>query len=137
MRWFSMGLMIFVALPTACHRSNELRGTCAPIADASRAQVRSWGKDARVIEYVISDPQQIHKLLDFANARREVSQPTLSTMPVPNVSAAFFDKNVFVGSIGSGSNFFFVSCANWKGTRAATLAELTEFQRLIAEAKQK
>lgn len=131
MRRFINGVLICVVLSTACHRSPaETYGTCPPIARASRTQVTGLSAS----EYVINDANQIHKLLAFANARREVSQPSMSTMPAPNIDAVFFDENRFAGSIGAGSNFFFVSCANWKGIRAATPEELAEFQKLLIEA---
>jgi hypothetical protein len=123
-------VLMCTGLATACHRSPaEKYGTCAPIARASSAQVTGLG----ATEYVINDPEQIRKLLAFANARSEVSQPTLSTMPAHNVSVTFFVANGFASSIGAGSNFFFVSCTNWKGTRAATPEELTGFHELLTE----
>jgi len=47
------------------------------------------------------------------------------------MNTALYEGNNFVGSIGTGSNFVFVSCLNWKGTRDASSAELAEFQDLI------
>jgi len=88
-------------------------------------------KDFRDIEYSISNPERIKRLVNSANARREVSRSTLATMPAPTMNTALYEGNNFVGSIGTGSNFVFVSCLNWKGTRDASSAELAEFQDLI------
>jgi hypothetical protein len=52
-------------------------------------------------------------------------------MPAPSVTAVFYNKADFVGAIGSGTNFFFVSCPSWKGIRNATDAEIADFKRLI------
>jgi hypothetical protein len=52
-------------------------------------------------------------------------------MPAPQVTAGFYNGTDFVGVIGAGSNFFFVSCPNWKGVRKATAAEIGDFERLI------
>jgi hypothetical protein len=124
--------LVCIAFATACRRpATERYGTCDPVVRASRAQVILPG----TAEYVITDADQIAKLLTFANARREVSQPTLSTMPAPNVSVTFFDEDAFVGSIGSGSNFLFISCANWKGTRTARPEELVQFLNLLSGSK--
>jgi hypothetical protein len=125
-----------LVLTTACQRSGQQYGVCPPIADATRAQVRVFtSKDLRNIEYSISSPEGIKRLLNFANARREVSKSNLATMPVPTMNAALYEGNNFVGSIGTGSNFVFVGCMNWEGTRAASAAELGEFQDLISAPK--
>jgi hypothetical protein len=98
-----------------------------PIAHATRGQVRVFtNKDFRNIEYSISNPERIKRLANFAKARREVSKSTLATMPAPTMNAALYEGNNFVGSIGTGSNFVFVSCPNWEGTRSASPAELAE-----------
>jgi hypothetical protein len=86
-------------------------------------------------EYAIADAERIHRLVVFANARRDASQPALSTMPASPLTANFYDGSDLVGTFGSGSNFFYVSCSNWKDTRMATPAELAEFQQLVAPAK--
>jgi hypothetical protein len=54
-------------------------------------------------------------------------------MPAPLITAAFYDKADFLGSIGAGPNFFFVSCPNWKGIRNATDGEVRDFKRLIGD----
>jgi hypothetical protein len=82
---------------------------------------------------VITDPERIHQLLVFANARRESFQPSLYTMPAPQQTAVFYNKSDFAGAIGAGPNFFFVSCSAWKGLRTADDAEIGEFKRLIVQ----
>jgi len=114
-----------------CH-STERSGTCAPIGGATRVVVQgSWQGTIPGPQYVITDPKRIHRLIAFANLRREGSRPSLSTMPAPQVNAAFYDEANFLGAIGAGSNFFFVSCPNWKGVRIATDVELADFKGLI------
>jgi hypothetical protein len=56
-------------------------------------------------------------------------------MPASSMTADFYDGSELVGTFGSGSNFFYVSCTKWKGTRMATAAELAEFQHLLEPAK--
>jgi hypothetical protein len=109
-----------------CHLT-ERTETCAPIDRATRVEVISKGTTP---DRVITDQARISQLVAFANARRDVSQP-LYTMPAPQVSAIFYEGSDFVASIGTGQDFFFVSCANWKGIRNATSAEIAEFKRLI------
>ena len=103
----------------------EQSGKCAPIGVATRVLVSSQGT-------VITDPERIRELIAFANARRKCSQPMTYTMPAPQVTAVFYDKADFLGAIGAGSNFFFVSCQNWRGIRNATDAELKDFKRLVS-----
>lgn len=125
----------------ACN-STETSGTCVPISGATRAVVQSEGIPRS--GYTIADPVHVRDLIAFANARREVSRPSLSTMPAPEITAVFYNGTDFVGAIGAGSNFFFVSCSfffvscsNWKGVRGATAAEIAEFKRLIGSADEK
>jgi hypothetical protein len=110
---------------SACHQS-ELSGTCAPISSATRVEVRAGHFD-----YVISDPVRVRDLVAFANGRREASQSVLYTPPAPQTTAAFYEGNHFLGAFGVGSDFFFVSCEKWKGTRSATLDEITSFQMML------
>ena len=58
-------------------------------------------------------------------------------MPAPQITATFYNGTDFVGAIGAGSNFFFVSCPSWKGVREATAAEIGDFERLIGSADEK
>jgi hypothetical protein len=116
-----------MAVLAGCHLS-ERRETCASIDGATGVEVVSQGPTP---DRVITDQERIRQLIAFANARREVSRPSLSTMPAPQESAIFYEGSDFVASIGAGQDFFFVSCANWKGIRKATYAEIAEFRRLI------
>jgi len=127
--------LAFASVLGGCH-SAERSGTCVPIGGVTRVvvQVSSQGT-IPTSDYVITDPERIHQLIAFANARREGSQPSLYTMPAPQLTAAFYDKADFLGAIGAGSNFFFVSCLNWKGSRNATDTEIGDFKRLIGSPK--
>ena len=80
---------------------------------------------------MLTDPGRIRQLVAFANARLEVSQPAVSTMPAPSITATFYKDAHFVGAIGEGPNFFFVSCSHWKGIRNATVAEIVAFETII------
>ncbi|HEY5056960.1 MAG TPA: hypothetical protein VII58_12425 [Acidobacteriaceae bacterium] len=83
-------------------------------------------------DHVFIDPAKIRPLIAFANARRESSQP-VDTLPAPQISADFYNNSEFVCSVGAGSNFFFIACPNWRGTRSASSTELSEFKHLIGE----
>jgi hypothetical protein len=101
--------------------------TCAPIVGSTRVVVTNELAGAQSSEHVITDSQRIPQLMEFADIRRKVSRP-LYTMPAPQENAMFYDKDDFVASIGAGTDFLFVSCANWKGVRSASDAELREFK---------
>ena len=127
--------LAYLAVLGGCH-STERSGTCVPLSGATRVLVKvSPQGTIPTSDYVITDTERIHQLIAFANARREGSQPSLYTMPAAKVTAAFYDKGNFLGAIGAGPNFFFVSCPNWKGNRSATDAEVGEFKRLIGPSK--
>ena len=114
-----------------CH-SGDHSGACAPIGKVTRVEVRiSPHGTASPSDYSIDNTERIHHLIEFANARREVFQPSLYTMPAPEVTAGFYDQRNFVGAIGAGSNFLFVSCASWKGIRNSTDTEVGEFKKLV------
>ena len=53
-------------------------------------------------------------------------------MPAPPLTAAFYDQADFVGAMGAGPNFFFISCSQWKGVRGATEQEIGDFKSLVA-----
>jgi hypothetical protein len=63
----------------------------------------------RTSDRVITDPDQLRRLVAFANARRQCSTPTTYTMPAPQTNAIFYGYSNFIGSIGAGPNFFIVS----------------------------
>ena len=127
--------LVYAAASSGCH-SAERSGTCAPISGATRVLIRvSAQGPIPTSDYVITDSERIHQLIAFANARRDGSQPSLYTMPAAKATAAFYDEADFLGAIGAGPNFFFVSCPNWKGTRSATDAEVGEFKRLVGSSK--
>jgi hypothetical protein len=109
----------------------ERRGICAPIGLATRVVVYSQNKTAP--DRVITDPERIRQLTTFANARRKCWQPTTYTMPAPQITAAFYNKDAFLSEIGAGSNFFSVACPLWHGIRNATDPELKDFKWLIAD----
>jgi hypothetical protein len=109
----------------------ERSGTCIPIGYATRVVISS--QHQTVPDRVIIDPERIRHLTAFANARRKCSQPTTYTMPAPQTTATFYDKERFVAAIGSGPNFFFIACPNWRGIRKAADPELKDFKRLIGD----
>jgi hypothetical protein len=119
-----------------CHRPADQWGTCSPIEKATRVEVHAWSlKEDQRTTYVIKDAQRIQRLIAFANARRDAFRLALYTMPAPPLTVGFYDGASFVGAFDPGTNYFFVSCANWKGIRNASSAELAEFQQLIAPTK--
>ena len=110
---------------------SEQSKTCAPIGVATRVVVHLSSQGINTSsDRLLTDPEQISQLTAFANARRKCSQPSTYTMPAPQVDAVFYDKAEYLGSIGSGPNFFFVGCQNWRGIRSAKDSELKDFERL-------
>jgi len=120
--------MATLLLPGGCKGSQ----TCGSISGATRVVVHD--SSARGNDRVLTDGEQIRLLTSFANARRACEKP-LTTMPATRLSVTFYDKDEYLGSIGSGlTNSFLVGCQGLNGTRNATDAELSEFQRLIVGA---
>lgn len=114
----------------ACH-SPDHSAICGPIRGATRVTVHSFSHGNPTQDYDISDAGRVRDLMAFANLHREVSRPSLYTMPASETTAAFYHENEFIGAFGVGSNFFFVSCANWNGVHNATDAEIGTFTRLV------
>jgi hypothetical protein len=122
---FALGV---AALLSGCHSARR-SGTCGPIDAAIRVVVHSSLQGASTQDRIITDPEQVRQLVAFANARRDCSQP-FDTMPAPRLTATFYGTSSFLGSIGAGPNFFFVSCPNGKGIRTASVSEVGDFSRL-------
>ena len=127
-RWIVLALACYMMGTVSCH-SAERSSTCAPISSATRVQIQSSPGNSN---YVITDPVRVRDLIAFANARRDVSQAHLYTEPAPQTTAIFYDGNNFIAAFGVGSNFFFVSCSNLKGTRQASAVEISRFETLVA-----
>jgi hypothetical protein len=132
-RKFKLFILACVMVMGGCH-STERSGACAPVSTVTRVIVRIASHEGVPnSEYVITDPERVRQLIAFANERRRVSQPSLYTMPAPVLTAAFYDQADFLGAIGAGPNFFFVSCSEWRGVRGdATEDEIGDFKRRIA-----
>ena len=125
-----MGVAFSVAL-IGCHPGERL-GTCAPVQGATRVVIHvAQDGNAQRTDRIVTDPEQIRQLIVFANARRDVFQPQLYTMPAPRITATFYENAECVGSVGEGPNFFFVSCPHWNGIRKASESEVIQFRRLV------
>ena len=123
-----------VILLCGCHSSGR-SGSCALIERADLVVVHHHSQEyATATDRVITNPEQIRRLIAFANNRRRVSQPSTYTMADPLVTATFYEEGDFVGAIGLGSNFFFRSCMKWRGIRSATDSEIRDFKQLLEQA---
>ena len=103
----------------------EGSATCPPIGIATRVIISTTGTIAAP-DRAVTDPERIRQLTAFANARRKCSWSGLDVPASPRTEAVFYDKDDFLGAIGSGSNFFSVRCSSWSGTRHATDVELRD-----------
>jgi hypothetical protein len=129
-------IFVFVSVITALLCGCERTVNCPQIGTITRVVVHDYSKGAGTAsDRTITDPEQIRNLVTFTNARRRVAQPTTYTMPMPRITATFYNNADYVGAIGAGPNFFFVSCIDGKGIRAATDTEIKEFKRLFADAE--
>jgi hypothetical protein len=116
-----------------CHTGERL-GTCAPVQGATRVVIDvAQDGNAQRTDRIVTDPKQIRQLIVFANARRDVFQPELYTMPAPRITATFYENAEFGGSIGAGLNSLFVSCPHWRGIRKASESEVSQFKRLVGD----
>jgi hypothetical protein len=115
-------------------RSLERSQTCSAIEGVTRVTISRATPAGPVSDLVITDPERIRQLVAFANAYRDCKRPW-DTMPAPRLTASFYEKENFKGAIGVGTNFFYVSCPNWKGIRTATAAEIEDFNKLIEAAR--
>jgi hypothetical protein len=128
-RWVYLFALGVAAVLIGCHSAQRSQ-TCAPIGVTTRVIVHGSLHGTPASDRIITDPKRIGQLVAFANARRDCSQPW-DTMPAPRVSATFYDNADFLGSIGAGPNFFFVSCSNWRAIRSASDSEIGDFKQLI------
>lgn len=130
MRKLFISALAITALLCGCRDSR----TCAPIGAVTRVVVHDFTeRTAKPADRVITNPAQIRELIDFANAHRKVSRPSLYNLPAPQITAAFYNQNNFVGELGAGPAFLFVSCPDWKGIRAASDKEIGDFEQLVRE----
>ena len=115
-------------------RSIERSQTCPPIEGVTRITLSGSTPTGPIPDRVITAPERIRQIVAFANARRDCKQP-LDTMPAPRLTASFYEKEKLRGSFGVGSNFFFVSCSNWRGIRRVTATEIEDFNKLTEAAR--
>ena len=82
--------------------------------------------------FVVTDPAVIAQVRSFVAARPDGWTKTWHTPPVTRVDLTFLRGDVFVGRIGSGSNFFRAPAVDGgEATRTATDAELAAFHALL------
>lgn len=135
LRWIYISLFAIVLVLGAYHLSDRSR-TCASINAATQVVVHFTADGTRATsDIIITDPERIHQLIAFVNARRRVSQPQTYTMPSPQITATFYEKGRFVVMMGCGQNYLSVACAHWHGLRRATDAEIRDFKQLIRDPK--
>ena len=80
---------------------------------------------------LIENSQQIAETMQFVNARSGGWKVPWYGVPVPTLIADFYADKTLLGHFGAGANFF--ECQRDGGfySRAATEAELVEFERLL------
>jgi hypothetical protein len=105
---------------------------CPPITLGNRVMLHRADRND---DTAISRPDQIARLTGFANAYRSCTDPATYTIPAPRTEVVFYRDSHYLGSLGVGSNFFFVACDKGRGVRSATSSELSEFSRLIDAAQ--
>lgn len=122
--------LAIAALLFGCDRTR----TCTSIGTVTRVVVHHSSDGNNVAsDRTLTDPQALHQLVAFANARRKAARPW-DTMPSPQMTITFYDNANYVASLGVGPNYFFISCPKWKGIRPASKEEINQFKHLMGEA---
>lgn len=121
-------ITILVVLFVLCGGDvREQSGACTPIQDVTRVVIhRAQGEDQ-----VFTDPVHIRQLVEFANARLDVSQPRVYTMPAPQTTAAFYRNTEFVGVDRSRIKILLRELFPVERGPKGERAEIDEFKRLI------
>lgn len=113
-------------------KSTEVKSTCLPITHATKVTVSGEPSiKSSKIPYVITDQARISNLVAFFNARRDC-RSTVAALPFVNNGAVYSNETEFLATVSWGSDFLILEGKGCKGTRAATAAELKEFNTLLA-----
>jgi hypothetical protein len=107
-------------------------GVCEPVVGANSVVVElPQDGNGKAQQRVITNLEQVERLVQFANARRDVWQPRLYAMPSPKITVFFYQNGSYLGAFGVGRNFFYASGPKWSGIRDAKKDEIREFKGLI------
>jgi hypothetical protein len=84
----------------------------------------------------ITDRQKIEKITEFVDARRSGWTKPWYGIPVPGVSADFYDGSTFKGHFGVGINFFETNRYNF-WFKAASPSEIQQFLDMVGVPREK
>jgi hypothetical protein len=79
----------------------------------------------------ITDPQAVTQIVAFVDSRRKGWETPWYGIPVPTVTAEFFDGAQFKGSFGSGTNFFETQREGVFCSQSASPSEVRRFLDLL------
>lgn len=122
----SLWIWLLLLMLAGCDRPVH----CPPIAGVTRVVIDGWSSTGIQRDVEVTDSEQIRRLIDFANSRRNCSMATTYTMPAGETSVIFYRGATAETAIGAGPNFFVVSCGPSRGLRHATKQELSAFAAL-------
>jgi hypothetical protein len=84
----------------------------------------------------ITDRQKIEQITEFVDTRRAGWTKRWYGIPVPSVSADFYDGSTFKGHFGVGINFFETNRYNF-WAKAASPSEIQQFLDMVGVPREK
>jgi hypothetical protein len=129
-RPLTSGLLFAVAvLAVGCCALASGTKTYSPLGPVTRIEVHTDGQPVKVID----DPVRVARIVEYADARRQRWGGTSDAfgVPVPRVSAFFYEGDKFRGHFGVGPGFLETQRDGDFASRVASEREEREFLELL------
>lgn len=101
-----------------------------PLGNVTEIRVTVHGDDDNPIA-TITDPARISAIVEFVDARRSSWSVPFDGVPIPAVSAKFYDGETYEGHFAAGQTFFETNRTCRFCARSASSAEVRRFLDLL------
>ncbi len=98
--------------------------------------IKVSGKEKNEIETIISGQRSIEQIVDFVDSNRAGWYTPWYGIPVPAITAEFYDGQSFKGSFGVGKNFLETQRDGGFWSKEATPDEVRRFLDLVGKSKE-
>ena len=122
-------LLIATAMAVGCCALTPGTKTYSPLGPVTRVEVHVNGRTVQVID----DPVRVARIVEYADAHRQDWGGTsdMFGVPVPRVSADFYEGDKFRGHFGVGPGYFETQREGDFASRVASKREEREFLELL------
>jgi hypothetical protein len=124
---FVITLLAVTTIVLGCHKGNRRDfPTLGPVTS-----ITVVGLDGSKELVTVTDQQVVYQIVAFVDSRRTGWETPWYGIPVPTITAEFFNGTQFKGSFGSGTNFFETQREGVFCSRSASPSEVRRFLDLL------